>query len=64
MTVSGQESWEPHTTARMQELTAIRVSAVLLTGLFIEPGRQTEGWVKVKLYLGYRRASAQGKGRH
>lgn len=45
LTVSGQESWEPQTTASTQELTAISVSAVLFTGLFVEPARHTQGWV-------------------
>lgn len=37
--------------ARTQELTAIRVSAVLLTGLFIEPakGRERGGWPKAEV---------------
>lgn len=42
MTVSGQESCVPHTMARMQELTAINVRAVLFTGLFREPGWSKE----------------------
>lgn len=37
-TVSGQDIWLPHTMARMQELTAISVRAVLFTGLFSKPG--------------------------
>lgn len=42
LTVSGQESWEPQTTASTQELTAISVSAVLFTGLLVEPARHTQ----------------------
>lgn len=37
-TVSGQDTWLPHTMAKMQELTAISVRAVLFTGLFNKPG--------------------------
>lgn len=39
-TVSGQDIWLPHTMAKTQELTAISVKAVLLTGLFNKPGKQ------------------------
>jgi hypothetical protein len=38
-TVSGQDIWLPHTMAKMQELTAISVKAVLFTGLFSKPGK-------------------------
>lgn len=68
LTVSGQDSWEPQTTARTQELTAIRVSAVLFTGLFMEPARHTEGRVggqKVKLHpgLSQQRRESPGTGK-
>lgn len=39
-TVSGQDIWLPHTIAKMQELTATSVKAVLFTGLFNKPGKE------------------------